>query len=328
MKLILVAGASGQLSQALMSRLDYFNSLDHFIVQRGRPHLDFTKPDTIEQNVMEAKPALVVNAAGWTSVDDAETHPDEAKQLNETAPGILAAVCATSGIPLIHLSSDYVFDGALGSQYAEQDPAKPINIYGATKLAGEKAVLKESGPAIILRTSWLYSPYGNNFLMTMLKHMTGMRFDEKKRLEVVNDQRGRPTNAVDLANAIALIANHLDKGWKDQYGGIFHVTGSGEATWHEFATSIFEMAATHQWKTPEVAAVTTEQRGAKAQRPKDSRLNCSKINQVFGIKLPRWQHSLKQLINEIQTKGRMPGRTQPGIVNQQDVLVTKSFLPV
>lgn len=290
--MILITGASGQLGREL-SKLAIERGLEHVAV--SRPEFDFQHPETIDANFKAAKPTLVINAAAYTAVDAAEEHVEAATAGNHTGPLRLAQLCEAAGIPLIHVSTDYVFDGKKGAPYIETDPTNPTGVYGATKRAGEIAVLAASTKSIILRTSWVYAAHGKNFCRTMLG--AGRRFPA---LRVVADQHGTPTAAPDLARAILDIAARIEQtGWRPKYRGIFHATGAGETTWHGFACAIFEEAAAAGQKPPEVQKITTADWPTPAHRPANSRLDCNKLAQVFGIILPHWRASLGPIVRQL-----------------------------
>lgn len=287
-KPILVTGGTGQVATALA---EAGHEAVHLV---GRPVFDFDRPDTLDAAVRDVRPWLVVNAAAYTAVDAAEDDPEAAYRANRDGPGRLARACAQADVPLIHISTDYVFDGSKGVPYVETDPTVPTGVYGASKLAGEQAALTTAARVVILRTSWLYGPTGNNFVRTMLR--LGATRD---RLQVVGDQRGCPTTSSDLAAAILAIATRLQGGWRDEYGGLFHVAGSGETTWHGLAVATFAEAARHGMRVPDVKAITTSEYPTKAKRPADSRLNCNKLERVFGVQLPTWQASLARVLDRI-----------------------------
>ena len=279
---ILVTGGAGQLATALAEA-------GGSLVRRvGRPAFDFDRPETIATVFRAAAPSLVVNAAAYTGVDAAETDAEAAYRANRDGPALLARLCADGGIPLIHVSTDYVFDGLKGTPYVEGDSTSPTGVYGASKLAGERAVLESGARAIVLRTSWVYAATGKNFVRTMLGAAQRM-----PRLRVVADQKGCPTNAADLAAAILTIAARLGaQGWDDRFAGVFHAAGSGWTTWYGLACAVFEEAAKHGMTPPEVEAITTADWPTPARRPPDSRLDCTKLGRVFGVRLPKWRGSL------------------------------------
>ena len=295
---ILVVGARGQLAAALA------DAGGPAVRRLGRPALDFDRPDGVAAAVRGAMrdfgPALVVNAAAWTAVDAAEADPDAAARANRDGPALLAALCAEAGLPLIHVSTDYVFDGLKGAPYVETDPPCPTGVYGATKLAGERAVLAAGGRAVVLRTSWVYAATGRNFVRTMLGAAA-------PRLRVVADQQGCPTAAADLAAAVLAVAARLREGWRDEYAGVFHTAGTGATTWHGLAVAIFEEAARHGRPVPAVDAIATADWPTPARRPPDSRLDCGKLHRVFGVRLPAWRPSLAGVVDALLAAPSLPG---------------------
>jgi dTDP-4-dehydrorhamnose reductase len=266
------------------------------VTRVGRPAFDFDRPETIEATFGAAKPSLVVNAAAYTAVDKAETDSLAAYRANRDGPQVLARLCAAAGIPLIHISTDYVFDGEKPSPYVETDAVGPRSVYGASKLAGEMAVLATGARTIILRTAWVYAATGQNFVRTMLNLA-----QTRDTLRVVADQHGCPTAAADLAAAILTIASRIEAdGWDDARSGVFHAAGSGETTWHGLAMAVFQAASRHGAKTPAtVAAITTAEYPTPALRPGNSRLDCTRLADAFGIRFPDWQDSLARTVDEI-----------------------------
>jgi dTDP-4-dehydrorhamnose reductase len=291
----LITGGAGQVALALDAAA---RARGIAFVRVGRPGFDFDRPESLDAVFNETAPALVVNAAAYTAVDAAETDEAAALRANRDGPARLAALCAAAGIPLIHVSTDYVFDGSKGAAYAESDPTAPTGVYGRSKRDGEAAVLDAGGQAIILRTAWVYSATGKNFLRTMLNaaHKTD-------RLRVVADQRGSPTAAADLAAAIVAIAGQIAAGWQDGFGGIFHAAGSGETTWHGFAEAIFIEAARHGVTPPRIEPIATADWPTPAKRPADSRLDCSKLARIFGLRLPAWQASIARTVDALFAAG-------------------------
>jgi dTDP-4-dehydrorhamnose reductase len=284
---ILVTGGAGQLASALSGASG--------VRRVGRPDVDFDRPETIEAAFRTAAPRLVVNAAAYTAVDAAETDADAAYRTNRDGPATLARLCAEADIPLIHVSTDYVFDGTKPDPYVETDKVAPQCVYGASKLAGEQAVMASGAKAIILRTAWVYAATGKNFVRTMLA--VGKTRD---RLTVVADQHGCPTAAADLGDAIQAIAARLEAtGWQPDYRGIFHASGSGATTWFGLAVGTFEEAARHGAKVPEVVPITTADWPTPAKRPANSRLDCTRLHDVFGVRLPPWRDSLTRTIDAI-----------------------------
>lgn len=288
MTTIMVTGGAGQLATAMEQE-------GGAVIRRvGRPAFDFDRPASIAEAVQAAQPTFVVNAAAWTAVDAAEADPEAAGRANRDGPATLAALCADAGIPLIHVSTDYVFDGNKGAPYTEADPTSPTGVYGATKLEGEQAVLAAYPRAIVLRTSWVYSATGKNFVRTMLGAA-----QKTDRLRVVADQRGCPTAARDLAIAILAIVARLREGWQDRYAGVFHAAGTGSTTWHGLAEALFQDAAAYGHPVPTVEGIATADWPTPARRPPDSRLDCTKLSQVFDVRLPEWRDGLSRTIAEL-----------------------------
>lgn len=284
---ILVTGGTGQLASALAAAVG--------VVRVGRPDFDFDRPETVEAAFRAAAPRLVVNAAAYTAVDAAETDADAAYRVNRDGPALLARLCAQADIPLIHVSTDYVFDGTKTDPYVETDPVAPQGVYGASKLAGENAVMDSGARAIILRTAWVYAATGKNFVRTMLT--VGKT---RPRLTVVGDQHGCPTTAADLADAILAIIARIDAtGWEPAYRGVFHAAGTGATTWYGLAVATFEEAGRHGANVPEVAPILTADWPTPAKRPANSRLDCTRLHDVFGVRLPHWRDSLTKTVNEI-----------------------------
>ncbi len=281
--MILVTGGNGQVARALAKAAGA-----RTLRVVGRPEFDFDRPETLRAVLDAAAPSLVVNAAAYTAVDKAESEPDAAFRANRDGPALLAAWCAAHGARLIHISTDYVFDGLKGAPYVEDDETSPTGIYGASKLAGEAAVLASGAPALVLRTSWVYAATGKNFVLTMLN--AARRTD---RLRVVADQRGCPTSAADLAAAILALAD----AWDGREGGLFHAAGSGAATWHGLAEAVFARAARHGLRRPTVEAIATADWPTPARRPPDSRLDCARLARRFGVALPPWEASVARVVD-------------------------------
>jgi len=289
MATVLVTGGSGQLAGALDAAA---SGLD--ILRVGRPDFDFDLPDSIDETFLATTPALVVNAAAYTAVDAAEREPEAAYRANRDGPARLAAYCATAGIPLIHVSTDYVFDGLKGAPYVETDATSPTGVYGASKLAGEQAVTAAGARAIMLRTSWVYAATGKNFVLTMLNAAR-----KTSALRVVADQHGCPTSADSLAAAILGVADRLAAGWDDRFAGIYHAAGGGATTWHGLAEAVFARAERHGFARPTVAAIATADWPTPARRPPDSRLDCEKLHRTFGLRLPDWHVSVDRTVDAV-----------------------------
>jgi len=246
-------------------------------------------PQTLQRPIRELSPVAVINAAAYTAVDKAESDPTAAFAVNAQAPGYLARLCHSHELPLLQISTDYVFDGRQRTPYRETDPIAPLSVYGASKAAGEAAVRSLCPRHLILRTSWLYSMDGQTFLTTMVR-LAGKR-DE---LSVVGDQHGTPTWTHDLAAAILTILQRVLASNDEGLWGTYHLTSRGQTTWLGFATEIFRLAAAAGQATPRLKAIATADYAAAAPRPAYSVLDTSKIGATFGICLPTWQHSLAQ----------------------------------
>ena len=285
---ILVAGRTGQLARALIDLAAEYNVP---LVAVGRPQLDLADPASIERVATSIAPRAIINAAAYTAVDRAEAEPALAFAVNRDGAAQLAAAAARSRIPFVHLSTDYVFDGHKVSPYLEDDPLAPLSVYGQSKLAGEEAVREIYPGSLVLRTSWVYGSHGHNFVRTML-HLAATR----DVVRVIDDQHGAPTAAADLARAILDI---LTSPAASEAAGLYHVTAAGETTWHGFAAAIFAGWARRGYRVPALAAITTAEYPLPARRPMNSRLDCSKIERTFGIRLPHWEASLEVCLDEI-----------------------------
>jgi dTDP-4-dehydrorhamnose reductase len=291
---ILVFGGSGQLAMALEDAARA-TPIGRQLRRVGRPDHDLDRLDLLPGLLRAARPALVINAAAYTEVDRAETDAAAAWRANALGPAVLAAWCGHAGIPLVHVSTDYVFDGLKGAPYDEADPPCPTGVYGATKLAGEQAVLAACPRAIVLRTSWVYAPRGRNFVRTMLA--AAQRTD---RLRVVVDQVGCPTSATDLAALILGIAARIDgDGGRNRHAGVFHAAGTGSTSWHGLATAIFTAAARHGVAAPRVEPIATADWPTAARRPPDSRLDCARLADAFGLAAPPWEASLIRCVDAL-----------------------------
>lgn len=286
---ILVTGGSGQLATSLAA------AGGARIHRVGRPGFDLSRPDTVRAAFEQVAPAIVVNAAAHTAVDAAETDVEASEHANHHGPRLLAELCAERGIPLVHVSTDYVYDGNKGAAYVETDATAPMGVYGRTKLAGEAAVLAANPRTIVLRTSWVFSPYGKNFVKTMLNAQL-----KTSTLRVVADQQGSPTSAPDLARAILEIVRRIEaEGWQDRFAGAFHAANEGATTWHGLAVATFTEAERHGRTMPDVAAIRTADWPTPARRPPDTRLDGTKLRDVFGIALPPWQDSLARTVDAL-----------------------------
>ena len=232
-------------------------------------------------------PTSIVNAAAYTAVDKAEAEEAVAVRVNGEGAGHVAEAAARLGVPLLHLSTDYVFDGKLDRPYREDDPTARAGAYGRSKLAGEKLIAERCEDSVILRTAWVYSPFGANFVRTML------RLNETRdEVGVVADQRGNPTSALDIADALIAIAGRMKDDASPALRGVFHMTGSGEATWADFAEAVFREAAARGRRLTRVKPIATADYPTPARRPANSRLDNEKLSRVYGFRLPEWRQSV------------------------------------
>ncbi|MDA1116576.1 MAG: dTDP-4-dehydrorhamnose reductase [Proteobacteria bacterium] len=272
---ILLTGKDGQVGWELQKTLAALGE----VTALGRAELDLRDAERIGEVVRAAKPEVIVNAAAYTAVDKAESERDLAFAVNAVAPGVLAAEAKRSGALLVHYSTDCVFDGSKNSPYVENDELNPLNIYGASKLAGERAIADSGCRHLILRTSWVYGPRGSNFLLTMLRLAR-----ERPELRVVDDQIGAPTSSLAIARATAQL---LPRG----AGGLYHFCAAGEASWCGFARAILARAGI---ATP-VVAIRTEDYPTPARRPRNSCLDCSRLRKDFGLSLASWEEQLSEV---------------------------------
>jgi len=285
---LLLVGSNGQLGWEVLNA-----AKDRGLECEGidTPQFDITDRGAVERTVGRERFSLIVNAAAYTAVDKAEVKRDEAFAVNADGPGDLAFVCAKNHLPLIHISTDYVFDGNKTSPYNESDPICPIGTYGESKAAGEKAVREALETYVILRTSWLYSSHGNNFVKTILRLAS-----EREELRVVADQYGCPTYAADLAAAIIDLATQINRRGSVQWG-VYHYCGHGVTTWYGFAQQICQLAKKHRaLQVKRIEAISTEEYPTPARRPPYSALDCSKIKSVFSIQTRPWQDSLAEML--------------------------------
>jgi dTDP-4-dehydrorhamnose reductase len=284
---VVVTGANGQLGYQLAKKLADKVTL----LALDRAALDIANDEEVNQTLLAFAPDVIINAAAYTAVDKAEQELDLAKAINETGPENLAKVASKVRAVLIHVSTDYVFDGKSNSPYLEHDTTNPQSVYGLTKLNGEQAILKYCEKHIILRTSWVFAEHGNNFVKTMLRLA-----QSRPELGVVADQVGGPTYAGDIAQTIICIMEQLNVENEQRYG-LYHYSGMPYVSWYEFARSIFEQAEKQQLvtKAPKVNAITTAQYPTPAKRPAFSMLSCSKIQQAFSVSPSNWQAALNNL---------------------------------
>jgi dTDP-4-dehydrorhamnose reductase len=285
---IAVTGSQGQVVQSLIARA---KGTQAQVIALGRPLLDLADPATVLPAIEAAGADIIVSAAAYTAVDRAEEDQEAAYAVNAAGAGAVAQAASALGVPIIHLSTDYVFNGRKDAPYLESDPTDPLGVYGASKLAGENAVQAACANSVILRTAWVYSPFGNNFVKTMLR-LAGQR----EELGVVADQLGNPTSALDIADGVLAIASNLLNDSASDLRGVFHMAGAGEASWAEFAEAIFTASQAQGGPTARVKPITTAEYPTPAPRPANSRLDCGKLAQVHGVRLPQWRESMKLVI--------------------------------
>ncbi len=289
---IAVTGRHGQIARALLERAATTN-IDIRCV--ARPEMDMSRPETIEAALTDVAPDAIVNAAAYTAVDLAESEPSLAYAINGAGAEAAAHAAARLGVPVVQLSTDYVFDGSLDRPYREDDPTRPLGVYGDSKLQGERAVTAASGNHVILRTAWVYSPFGKNFAGTMLALAR-----QREQVSVVSDQLGAPTNALDAADGIiAVVRNLLERPAAKELRGIFHMSGGGETNWAGFATAIFAASAAAGGPSARVLPIPASQYPTPARRPPNSRLDNSRLANIHGVRLPAWQQSLPGCIERL-----------------------------
>lgn len=289
-KTIWITGSKGQLGTEL--QLQQEKLINTRFLFTDIEELDLTDREAVIRFAQEEKPTIIINCAAYTAVDKAEEEPDKAFLLNRDVPAYLAKAAENVNAILIHISTDYVFDGTASSPIKETDATNPQSVYGRSKLAGEQAVMKNP-ENLVVRTAWLYSAHGHNFLKTMLR-----LGKEREEIGVVSDQLGSPTSAADLADALLEISNQIINGKKDA-GGIYHYSNEGMCSWYDFAKAIMEIANLDCRVNP----ITTEQYPAPAKRPQYSVFNKEKIKKTFGILIPDWDDSAKKLIDQLITSG-------------------------
>ena len=292
---IVVLGAEGQIGSALVAKLG------GRAIPLNRAAADLSKPAELIATLESLSPDALINAAAYTAVDAAEADEANCMAINAIAPKILAEWCAEKVIPFVDYSTDYVFDGCGEKPWRETDACQPLNVYGKSKLAGEQGVLAAGGESLIFRTSWVYDTRGKNFLTTMLRLGS-----EKEVIRVVSDQFGAPSYAAHLADATI---SCLDKAVEMESfpSGIYHMVNSGETSWHGFAEAIFAILSAEgvQLKIKDVEQISSLAYSTAAERPKNSRLNCSKLHTVFGERLPRWEQGLSAAMESLRASHRL-----------------------
>ena len=294
MKALVIGGTSGQVARALAD----LDDPEFRIEVVGRPRADLVSPDTLRTTVITSRPDVVINCGAYTAVDEAENEPAIAHAVNAEGPAALAAACLTAGAPLVHISTDYVFDGAKTAPYVETDPTIPQTVYGASKLAGETAIATSGVRHVILRASWVHAPWGKNFVRTMLRLARS-----RDHINVVADQIGRPTYAPHLAIALRDVAARLVL---DPLAptGVFHLSGSGDpCSWRQFAEFIFSASQVRGGPFAIADPIPTSGYPTPAKRPANSVLDCAKIAEAYGLVMPGWRQGVEECVEEIAAGG-------------------------
>ena len=290
---IFLTGKNGQVGFELQKKLSTLGE----VIATDREELDLANPDAIRAFIDQTKPDIIINPAAYTAVDKAESEPDLAYQINVTAPEVLASMATELNIPLVHFSTDYVFDGLKKDAYVETDLTNPQSVYGKTKYAGEEKI-RAHAKHVILRTSWVFGAHGNNFLKTMLRLIT-----DKESLNVVGDQWGSPASASMLADVTFKIVDTIfkNKNFKDY--GTYHVTNDGETNWHGYASFVASEAMKLNLKitcTPDkIHPILTSEYPTAAKRPLNSRLKTDKLKKTFMLELPHWESEVKKVLKEL-----------------------------
>ncbi len=289
---IVLIGHTGQLSRSLWEQLC---AAGHDVIRLGRPGVDLSLPDSVTDAILAARPDVVINPAAYTAVDQAEDEPLIAAAVNAAGAEAMARAAAKAGAPIVHFSTDYVFDGCKTSPYVETDAPGPIGVYGRTKLEGERRVALANPRHIILRTAWLCSPFGTNFVKTMLRLAR-----ERPELRVVDDQYGSPTFAGDVAEVVCkLVLRIVDASARVDHFGVFHAVNQGEATWYGFARAIMESARRRGGPSVPVYPIKTVDYPTKARRPAYSMLSTEKLATVHGIRLRHWKAALSDCLDQL-----------------------------
>jgi dTDP-4-dehydrorhamnose reductase len=299
---ILLLGKDGQVGWELQRSLSPLGEL----VAYGRSDADLEDMERLRQIVRQTQPGVIVNAAAYTAVDKAEAEPEKARRINAGAVGLLAEEANLLDAWLVHFSTDYVFDGEKSGTYEEKDPARPLSVYGKTKLEGEWLIQQHNAKHLIFRTSWVYATRGANFAKTMLRLAK-----ERDELKVVADQHGAPTSAELVADVSALALYRIGQAANNDFtlAGTYHLTASGHSTWHGYAQYVLELAQAKgvslKVKPSEVQAIETEAYPLPAARPRNSRLNSSKLTETFNLQLPNWRYHVQRLIDELVPQGTL-----------------------
>lgn len=286
-----VTGLTGQVVSALIERAPR----DVEIIALGRPQLDLSHRTAVLAGLRGSRCDVIVNAAAYTAVDRAESEPDVAMRINGDGAGFVAEIAAELKVPLLHLSTDYVFDGSLDRAYHEDDPTAPANSYGRSKRAGEENIARLCDDYAIVRAAWIYSPFAANFVSKMLELAA-----DSAEIRVVADQIGNPTSAIDIADALLVMATRLRADPAPELRGIFHMTCAGEASWADVAELVFAQSARYGGKASKVVRIATSDYPTPARRPLNSRLDCSKLRAIYGLALPHWRESVPDCVRRLR----------------------------
>jgi dTDP-4-dehydrorhamnose reductase len=289
---ILVTGREGQLARSLAVRAAGRPEFE--LSFAGRPEFDLEQPESLAEHIRATAPQVVINAAAYTAVDKAEDEPDRARLVNAEAPGKLAEAAAGVGARFIQISTDYVFDGTGSGPYREDAPTAPIGVYGRTKCQGEAAVRAASRDHVVIRTAWVYSPFGANFVKTMIR-LAG----DRDRINVVADQRGNPSSALDLADGLLALCDRWVAGDKAGLGRTYHLAGTGEANWAEFAEAIFAECRANGLPFAEVSPIASADYPTRAVRPANSTLDSQAFARDAGFEMPHWRQSLAKVVKTL-----------------------------
>ena len=286
---ILITGCHGQVGSSLTEQLASHENTE--VLALDREHLDITNQDVVNAAVAEFKPSIIINAAAHTAVDRAEEEVDLSYAINRDGPKYLAQAAQSVGAAILHISTDYVFEGNKAGEYVEADATNPQGVYGESKLAGEIAVAQACDKHIILRTAWVFGEQGNNFVKTMLR-----LGKDREALSIVGDQYGGPTYAGDIAKALIAVMNKLSADNDSSLYGVYHFSGAPYVSWYEFAQEILQEAETKQLLiAPKLSSITTDMYPTPAVRPENSKMNCDKIANNFGIAPSNWQAALENI---------------------------------
>ena len=297
---ILLLGKNGQVGQALERALAPLAGPGELVALDRFNGGDLGQPEALTQTIRAFRPQVIVNAAAYTAVDKAESEPDQARLVNALAPGVLAKGAQALGAWLVHYSTDYVFDGSGTRPWLETDATAPLNVYGQTKLEGERLIQAHCTRHLIFRTSWVYAAHGSNFAKTMLKLA-----QERERLTVIDDQWGAPTGAELLADVTANAISQISLEGNEALAGLYHLAAGGETTWHQYASHVIGRAKTLRpdlpWAVQDIAPVPSSAFVTAARRPHNSRLDTRKLQAAFGINLPDWQQGVDDMLAQVLT---------------------------